>query len=184
MLLNADLAISKMQDCIADVRSWMMSNFLKLNEDKTEFAILGLSQQTRKVSIKSINIHGCSIEPQKFVKNLGAIFDAELKMDRHVYCVVSSANYHLRNTGRVRKYMDEDTTKTAVNAFVISRLDTNNSLLAGANKGLMENLKKVQNTAARLILRKRKRVEATPLLKSLNWLPSCLCKIWKKALRS
>ena len=41
--LNADLAISKMQDCIADVRSWMMCNFLKLNKDKTEFAILGLS---------------------------------------------------------------------------------------------------------------------------------------------
>ncbi len=66
--------------------------------------------------------------------------------------------------------MDIDTTKTAVNAFVISRLDMNNSFLAAANKGLMESLKKVENATAQLILRKRKRVETTHLLKTLNWL--------------
>ncbi len=170
---NADTAVSRMQNCIVDIRSWMISNFLKLNEEKTEFAIFGLSQQTKKITIQSIDIHGCSIEPQAFVKNLGAIFDAELKMNRHVNNVISSANHHLRNIRCVRKFMSVKTSKTAINAFVISRLDTNNSLLAGINKGIMVSLKKVQNAAARVILRKRKREEATPLLKTLHWLPIC-----------
>ena len=171
--LNATEAVTIMQNCITDIRSWMIMNFLKLNEDKTEFAILGLSQQTKKVSIQSMNIHGCEIEPKESVKNLGAIFDSQLKMDKHGRNIVSSANYHLRNIRRVRRFMNTETSKTAVNAFVISRIDTNNALLAGANKGILKGLKKVQNTAAKVILKKRKYDEATPLLESLNWLPVC-----------
>ena len=34
-------ATSKMQDCLASIRSWMSQNQLKLNDDKTEFMIIG-----------------------------------------------------------------------------------------------------------------------------------------------
>lgn len=36
---EADAAIKSMTDCISDVRSWMISNNLTLNEDKAEFLI-------------------------------------------------------------------------------------------------------------------------------------------------
>jgi len=36
------LAVLKsMEDCIRDIRSWMLNNNLKLNDDKTEFLIIG-----------------------------------------------------------------------------------------------------------------------------------------------
>ena len=46
---------------------------------------------------------------------------------------------------------------------ILSRLDYCNSLLAG--------LQHIQNSAARLVLRKPRRESATPFLKTLHWLP-------------
>ena len=34
---DADLTINSMTDCISDIRSWMISDNLMLNDDKTEF---------------------------------------------------------------------------------------------------------------------------------------------------
>ena len=35
---DADAALKSMTDCISDVRSWMISDNLMLNDDKTEFS--------------------------------------------------------------------------------------------------------------------------------------------------
>ena len=56
-------------------------------------------------------------------------------------------------------------------AFVLSRLDYCNSLLAGCPKYLLSKLPKVQNNAARLIFRTTRSAHVTHLLHSLHWLP-------------
>ena len=56
-------------------------------------------------------------------------------------------------------------------AFVFSRLDYCNSLLAGRPKYLPSKLQKVQNNAARLIFRTTRSAHVTPMLHSLHWLP-------------
>ena len=33
--------MKRIQDCIAEVRAWMISNKLMINDDKTEFLIIG-----------------------------------------------------------------------------------------------------------------------------------------------
>ena len=38
-------ALLDMQSCIADIRKWMLQDRLKLNDDKTEFIIIGTRQQ-------------------------------------------------------------------------------------------------------------------------------------------
>ena len=57
-----------------------------------------------------------------------------------------------------------------VSAFVFARLDYCNSLLSGCPKHL-EKLQKVQNSAARLVLKAHKRDHVSPLLRTLRWLP-------------
>jgi len=55
--------------------------------------------------------------------------------------------------------------------LVISRLDYCNALLASASKGQIDRLQKVQNHAARVVMKKRMRDHVTPLLRELHWLP-------------
>jgi hypothetical protein len=68
-------------------------------------------------------------------------------------------------------YFTDDACKTLVNSLVISRLDYGNALLYGVNASILSKLQRVQNTAARLISRKRKHEHITPVLVSLHWLP-------------
>ena len=52
-------------------------------------------------------------------------------MDGQVKSVCRNAWINLYNISKIRKYLTEDQTKTIVHAYVTSKLDYNNSLLAG-----------------------------------------------------
>ena len=54
------------EECIAEVRIWMVSPRLLINDIKTEFLIIGSYQQLSKVSIESIAV-GTSV-----IKTCGA----------------------------------------------------------------------------------------------------------------
>ena len=54
--VNAEVAVESMNDCIADIRNWMISDKLMLNDDKTEFVLIGTRQQLAKVDIDSISV--------------------------------------------------------------------------------------------------------------------------------
>ena len=58
-----------------------------------------------------------------------------------------------------------------MSAFVLCRLDYCKSLLSDCPKHLLEKLKMVQNSAARLVLKAHKRDHVSPLLRTLHWLP-------------
>ena len=77
----------------------------------------------------------------------------------------------LRRISAIRHYLSEDVTKKMLRAFVLSRLDYCNQLLAGCPKYLLSKLRKVRNNAARLIFRTTRSAHVTPMLHSLHWLP-------------
>ena len=54
--------------------------------------------------------------------------------------------------------------------MITSRLDYCNATFAGVVDEQIERIQKIQNNAARLILKKSKRDHVTPLLKELHWL--------------
>ena len=92
-------------------------------------------------------------------------------MSPHISSVSRSLNYHLRNIGRIRRYIDTDTCNHTVRSLVISRLDYSNSLLSGITRKDMQKLQTIQNRAARLIFGASRKVHTSPLLKQLHWLP-------------
>ena len=124
-------ALSAMQNCTADIRKWMLQDRLRLNDDKTEFIIIGKRQQLAKVNIDSMQVGESSIAPTSRVKNLGCWFDGQLKMDTQINSICKTALFHLYNIRRIRKFLNFECTKILVNAFVTSRLDFCNSLLYG-----------------------------------------------------
>ena len=58
-----------------------------------------------------------------------------------------------------------------MSVFVLSRLDYCNSLLSGCPQYLLNKLQKVQNNAARFVLRVSRTDHISPHLASLHWLP-------------
>ena len=168
---DVDEAIQKMENCIDEIRAWMNANYLKLNDSKTEFIIIASNYQKAKVNIPSIRVGSENIVPSLDVRNLGVMFDSGLTMEKQVSTVSRGVCASIRNIGRVRKHLTCDAAKTIVNALVISRIDSCNSLLFGISDFLLSRLQRLQNMAARLITLTRKYDHISPVLADLHWLP-------------
>jgi len=149
----------------------MRSNFLKLNDQKTEFLLFGSYQQLAKINIDHVHIGDSEIAPVSQARNLGAIFDEHMTMKPHISNVIQSSSFHLRNISRIRKYLSKDATEQIIHSFVTSRLDNNNALLYGLPANQLDRLQKIQNTAARILTFSKKYCHITPILKELHWLP-------------
>ena len=105
------------------------------------------------------------------VRNLKAMFDSQLIMAPHVKSVVKKPSFHLRNIGKARGVLREDTTKTVMQSLVMSRLDYCNALLIGIQQDLIAQLQRLQNSAARIVSRTKKYEHITHVLIKLHWLP-------------
>ena len=168
---SQDGAVQAMESCLVDIKKWTKTNCLMLNDDKTEFVIIGTRQQLAKIRFNSISVGNCDINASSSVRNLGAWFDNKFSMESHVTKMCGAAFFHLHNIRRIRKHLSQDATETLVHAFVTSRVDYCNSLLYGLPACQLAKVQRVQNAAARLIFRKSKFCHITPLLKELHWLP-------------
>lgn len=165
------LALEKLERCIDDLRHWMNTNRLKLNDSKTEFTIFGTNTRLAKLQTVSVQVGDEKIMAVKEVRNIGAYFDSELKMDIQVKNMCKGAWLNLFNIGKIRNHLTDDQAKTVIHAYVTSKLDANNALLAGTSTTLQIQLQRVQNAAAKLITQKKKHDHVTPLLHDLHWLP-------------
>ena len=170
-LANVKEAIAKLECCIQEIRQWMATNFLHLNDSKTELLLIGTKQSLAKLPEISFKIGGDTISPSDSARNIGAIFDQNLNMQNHISSVCKGAWYHLRKIGQIRQYLDNNKAAMLMHSFVSSRLDSFNSLLSGVPKEQLKKLQRVQNAAARVVTRTPKHDHITPVLKELHWLP-------------
>lgn len=67
----------------------------------------------------------------KKLRNLGAVFDSELKLDKQVNSVVKAGYFHLRNIAKIKQFLLFADLKQVIQAFIMSRLDCCNSLYLG-----------------------------------------------------
>ena len=149
----------------------MAKHKLKLNDDKTEFITLSSPHNNKLINGIQIKIGDETIIASKSVKNLGVVMDSIFNMDKHVTSVCQSCYFHLRNIGKIRPYLDSDTAAQIIHSFVTSKLDYCNSLLYNLPENSISRLKKVQNTAVRIITLCHIQNNITPHLKALHWLP-------------
>ena len=164
---NATNAIAA---CFNDIRLWMNSNFLKLNDTKTEFIIFSPSnhQFPRELHLK---LGDNTVSPSERVRNLGVILDSHLSMEQQINATTRTCYFHLRSISKIKKCLPEATCKTLVQALVISRLDYGNALYNGLPNTLVARLQRVQNAAARVVCGAKRHEHITPYLQSLHWLP-------------
>ena len=164
-------AKSTIQLCIDDVLAWMKSNRLVLNTDKTELMPIGSAKRLMEIGSSSASIGGCEIQFATSVKYLGITFDETLSFHEQISNVCRSAFLEMRRIASIRRCLSTSTCAQLVSALIISRLDYCNAIYGGLTNEEVARLQRIQNCAARLVLRKRKYDHVTPLLKQLHWLP-------------
>ena len=130
----------------------MLTNFLHLNTDKTEFIVLCTKLQLLKSpGFPDIELDGDQIQAVPVVRNLGFHIDIHLKNDKHINNVNSKCIFLIKKKSVVRKLLGMDTVCIIMQALVILRLDYCNLLLMGSTKCQLDKLQRVLNMAARVV---------------------------------
>ena len=168
---NSEIAMLRMEACITEIKSWMANNFLKLNDDKTEFIMFGTQRALQSVSEWTVSVGDVEVVPSRTVRNIGAMMDSALTMKPHIDSIIKSCYIQMRSLSKIRKYLTEEAAKSLTHAFVSSRLDMMNAILFKIPDDLLKKLQLIQNHAARIVKKANRYCHATPLLKDLHWLP-------------
>ena len=154
--------------CLLAINKWMSNNFLKLNENKTEILLIG-PKVKREMLLKNLGKLENWVKPE--VTSLGVILDSDLSFKSHINKVTKVSFFHLRNIAKVRPFLKPKDAEKLIHAFVSSRLDYCNALFTGLPRITTGRLQLIQNSAARLLTRTKKREHITPVLAALHWLP-------------
>jgi hypothetical protein len=166
---------SSINICMNSVKSWMNYHFLKLNEEKTQIITFGnkiLHQQFVLDKISFICNNGVlsDLVLSEKVKYLGVILDKHLSLSAQINSVCSSCNYYMKKISSIRPFIGQSECESLVHGVITSRLDYCNALYFSLPQSLLSKLQRVQNTAARLVLQKRKRDSISLCLSQLHWL--------------
>ena len=73
--MDKECCINSLQNCIAEIRVWMCTKLLKLNEGKMEFIMIGTRQPIARVGNAEIQIGDDMIQLTNFVRNLMFFYD-------------------------------------------------------------------------------------------------------------
>ena len=79
-----------------------------------------------------------------------------------------SCHFHLTSIGKIRSYLDRESTEAIIHAFVTTNLDYWNAILYGLPKVLLNRLQLVQNRAARIVTFTKKYEHITPSFNRLT----------------
>ena len=161
---------ARVTKCIDDIASWMQSNRLKLNTDKTEVLWCATNRRQHQLPTMPTRIGNDLIASSTSVRDLGIYLDADLSMRSHVHHTVSGCFAVLRQLRSIRRSVPASVYKTLVVSLVLTKLDYGNAVLSGLPAHLVRRLQSVMNAAARSIAGLRRSEHITATLASLHWL--------------
>ena len=165
---NPDL--SKVKACFQEIKNWMAQNYLKLNEEKTEFLDIGPYVSP----IRALDLGDTSLNPAEKAKNLGFVFDHRLSLSSQVNAVSQVCYLNQRNLARIASKLDQDLKIQLVHSNILCFLDYCNAVYFGLTEKDLHKLQKIQNNAVRFIFGlygKKKQEPITTYLQKLHFLP-------------
>ena len=109
----------------------MEDNQLKMNNAKTEFIILGTSNNIRKNTLDKIEIGKTKIHQTSKIKFLGVHLDEKLNF-KDTFRTDKKASYNPMHFHNIHKYINIDTAKMLLCTLVLCQLDYVNSILPRA----------------------------------------------------
>ena len=127
---SSDPDLSKVKACFQEIKSWMANNYLKLNEDKTEFVDIGPYISP----IKDLDLGDTLVHPTEKAKNLGFVFDHRLNLSNQVNAVSQVCYLNQRNLARIASKLSQDLKIQLVHSNILCFLDYCNAVYYGLSE--------------------------------------------------
>ena len=119
----------------------------------------------------SLNLCSVAVEPVYYVRDLGVILDSELSMRVHISKISLTSFFHLHRLRKLRPLIDTASAQRLASAFILSRVDYCNAMLARLPTSILAPLQRVLNAAAHFVAGATSRTHVSGIMKSLHWLP-------------
>ena len=168
---TADIEAKLDENCRI-VSSWMKSNKLKLNADKTHFLVVGTQERLRNVIKPTVHMDGLvlkeDIDRCEFL--LGVDIQANLKWNKHIQRVLAKLKARLVGLNKLKFLVPYNTRNTMVIGIFNSVLIYCLPLYGGCNKGHIKDLQVLQNKAGQIVAHKPPHTNRDSLYDQLGWL--------------
>ena len=171
--------IKELNACTDDIKTRMMENQLKLNDNKTEAPLFPFSSSLKPSTVSlpdSITLGSHKIPFSDSARNLGFILDSQLSMKKYIIKICQTAYFELKHTSSIHRFLTEDTTKTLLP--ISSHGLTTATVSSWVHLILSSNLYRKFRALLQDLFSWHP-ITTTPLLEKLHWLPISECIKYK-----
>ena len=151
------------------VGEWFSLNRLLVNCDKTSAMPFGSKKRLARTQGLSLFLLGKLLELSNTVKYLGLTFDASMNWHEHINNIYNKVTRRLNLLGRIRKYLDRDTSKLLYTSLVQPLMEYCDIVWSNADSTSLQRLLRLQKRGARIILSKRRSGKIVPQICIVNW---------------
>ena len=115
---DADITTRRIEACTTDIKRWMTSHQLLLNETKTEIIVFYARNTRVSPATTTVDVCWCHITLQSTVRDIGIFLDSGMDMSMLVARTCQAAYFQLHTIAKIRHCLTIDACKTIVQSWV------------------------------------------------------------------
>ena len=157
-----------------ELKQWLQGNKLSLNVLKTQALIVGSQPKIKKISDKTVDhpqffIGDSQVENVDRTKYLGVMIDRSLNWDEHINNLRTKVSRAIGFLKYSRKFLPQNTLCEMYRGIVEPHFRFCCSVWGCCGVTKLQTLQKLQNRAARIVVKSSFDAPAMPIIRSLNW---------------
>ena len=104
---SKEAMLIRVQKCLDIVRRFLRTNKLKVNDDKTVLLLIGSKYWLSHVDFDTINVGNVEVKAVESTRNLGVIFDKEMKLEEHIKNVCKRGYLHVKTLFFLSRFLEK-----------------------------------------------------------------------------
>ena len=152
---SVETAKINIECCIKEIKVWMCTRYLKLNEDETKLLFFAKPsfgvQNSFSIDVGSDEIVCTDWKRNADVKSLGVYLDPSCKFDTQIAEVRKFCFGQLMSWKGIAPFLTIDVKLMLVKQIILSKLDYNNCLYSGLTNVQIQKLQSIINSSIRFV---------------------------------